>query len=179
MSPKRVTQARNLHFLILERFWQTVTELVLNVRIATYVKVFARSNEPSIGSTASSSSVRGTMTRLVESLPPASKTCKFRVAIGCPEKWKVQSIANFKKVQAVKAAKIAARIKAVERNIPAKSEGSSHKNHIPIDHIKKELDILHNNSIVIRNKMMALSSVRTSLLWLLKKSNMVERSVIG
>lgn len=128
---------------------------------------------------ASRTAVVKNMTRLVDPSPPASKTCKFRVAIGCPEKWKVQSIANYKKVQAAKAAKIAARIKASERNVPGKAEGSSHKNHIPIDHIKKELDILHNNSIVIRNKMMALSSVRTSLLWLLKKSNMVERSIIG
>lgn len=91
----------------------------------------------------------------------------------------MQSVANYKKVQAAKAAKIAARMKASERTVPGKPEGSSHKNHIPIDHIKKELDILQNNSNVIRNKMMALSSVRTSLLWLLKKSNMVERSIIG
>jgi len=105
------------------------------------------------------------------------------VAIGNPEKWKVQSIAQFKKVQAVKQEKIAARAlaKSLERAALSggKPETPAHKNHIPIDHIKKELEILHNNSSVIRNKMMALSSVRTSLLWLLKKSNMVERSVIN
>ena len=110
---------------------------------------------------------------------PVSKTCKFRVAIGNPEKWKVESIAQFKKNQAVKLAKINnAKAKLQERGFPAK-EAAPHKSHIPIDHIKKELEILHNNSIVIRNKMMALSSVRTSLLWLLKKSNMVERSIIS
>ena len=123
------------------------------------------------------------MTRQTSAQPPASKTCKFRVAIGNPEKWKVQSIAQFKKVQAVKQEKIAARAfaKSLERAAltAGKPEVPAHKNHIPIDHIKKELEILHNNSIVIRNKMMALSSVRTSLLWLLKKSNMVERSVIN
>jgi len=83
----------------------------------------------------------------------------------------------------VKQEKIAARAlaKSLERAALSggKPETPAHKNHIPIDHIKKELEILHNNSIVIRNKMMALSSVRTSLLWLLKKSNMVERSVIN
>lgn len=53
------------------------------------------------------------------------------------------------------------------------------KSHIAMDHIKKELDILHSNSIVIKNKMVALNSVRNSLLWLLKKSNAVERSLIS
>jgi hypothetical protein len=121
------------------------------------------------------------MTKSSSSLLPVSKTCKFRVAINSPEKWKVQSIAQFKKIQTAKIAKVtAAKAKLQERGFVAK-EGptASHKNHIPIDHIKKELEILHNNSLVIRNKMMALSSVRTSLLWLLKKSNMVERSIIG
>jgi hypothetical protein len=121
------------------------------------------------------------MTKSSTSLLPVSKTCKFRVAINSPEKWKVQSIAQFKKIQTAKIAKVtAAKAKLQERGFVAK-EGptASHKNHIPIDHIKKELEILHNNSLVIRNKMMALSSVRTSLLWLLKKSNMVERSIIG
>lgn len=108
---------------------------------------------------------------------PASKTCKFRVPIGSPEKWKVQSIAQFKKAQAAKAARVAAaKAKLHERGFVAK-EAQPHK--IPIDHIKKELEILHNNSMVIRNKMLALSSVRTSLFWLLKKSNMVERSLLG
>jgi hypothetical protein len=120
------------------------------------------------------------MTKTNQALLPPSKTCKFRVAIGNPEKWKVQSIAQHKKVQAAKIAKVNnAKAKLQERGFTAKPEGPAHKNHIPIDHIKKELEILHNNSIVIRNKMMALSSVRTSLLWLLKKSNMVERAIVG
>jgi len=122
------------------------------------------------------------MTRLENVQPPASKTCKFRVAIGNPEKWKVQSIAQFKKVQAAKQEKLNARAlaKSIERAaLTGKAETLAHKNHIPIEHIKKELEILNNNSNVIRNKMMALSTVRTSLLWLLKKSNMVERSIIN
>ena len=125
------------------------------------------------------------MTRVTEQQPPASKTCKFRVAIGYPEKWKVQAIAQHKRVQAVKALRTASKLASIklgDRNIIGKSDsgiGSAHKSNIPIDHIKKELEILHNNSIVIRNKMTALSAVRTSLLWLLKKSNMNERSIIS
>ena len=114
------------------------------------------------------------------SLLPSSKICKFRVAIGNPEKWKVQSIAQYKKIQAAKLAKVNnAKAKLAERGFNAKTETTSVKNQIPIEHIKKELEILHNNSNVIRNKMTALSTVRTSLLWLLKKSNMVERSIIN
>jgi hypothetical protein len=122
------------------------------------------------------------MTKTLENYLPPSQTCKFRVAISNPEKWKVQSVAQYKKQQSAKQAKIQAILVAKNKGNEKGAKESyvvAHKNNIPIDHIKKELEILHNNSLVIRNKMMALSSVRTSLLWLLKKSNQVERSIIS
>jgi|Transcript_18925 hypothetical protein len=106
--------------------------------------------------------------------PPQSQTCKFRVAICTPERWKVESIAQFKQLQANKVVKPLAK-----KGKSGNGKEVATKSHIPVEHIKKELEILHNNSIVFRKKMMALSSVRTSLLWLLKKSSMVERELVG
>jgi len=82
---------------------------------------------------------------------------------------------------------IATTITTITKNMNVMSDNNSSrqvndkiiKSHIAMDHIKKELDILHSNSIVIKNKMVALNSVRNSLLWLLKKSNAVERSLIS
>jgi hypothetical protein len=114
---------------------------------------------------------------MVDPSPPKSQICKFRVAICTPERWKVESIAKFKLLQANKSVKSTHPGGGVKGG--KKNDKKEVKSHIPIDHIKKELEILHNNSIVFRKKMMALSSVRTSLLWLLKKSNMVERELVG
>ena len=111
--------------------------------------------------------------------PPTSKISKFRVPIGLPERWKIQSIANYKKQQAQKVFK--ARVRSTGGKVnerPTKGDGT-HKINIPIEHLRKELDTLNSNSNVIRNKMVALCAVRTSLLWLLKKSNMVEREIIS
>mmetsp|Transcript_16745 Transcript_16745/g.28396 ORF Transcript_16745/g.28396 Transcript_16745/m.28396 type:complete len:129 (+) Transcript_16745:66-452(+) len=128
------------------------------------------------------------MAKNYDPTPPQPKINKFRVPIGMPERWKVESIAKYKQLQATKAAKLAkltgSLITSNGKGKPVGSDGNFqanavHRNNIPIDHIKKELEILHNNSIVIRNKMMALSSVRISLLWLLKKSTQMERELVG
>lgn len=122
------------------------------------------------------------MTR-IDSDPCKSKTSKFRVAISCPEKWKMYSVAQHKILLMKKNSNKTTTVNnGTSDNFikeEKKPESALHKNKVPVDHIKKELEILHNNSLVIRNKMMALCSVRTSLLWLLKKSNLVERSLVG
>lgn len=169
-------------------------------------------------------------------LPNRPKPSVYKVSIRIPERWKVESIANYKhhkllmKSNLATAASdaasratdnktgelssssayatsvsvatasprndegvhkepekhIASTATTTTKPINVMSDNSSRqvnekiiKSHIAMDHIKKELDILHSNSIVIKNKMVALNSVRNSLLWLLKKSNAVERSLIS
>jgi hypothetical protein len=50
------------------------------------------------------------------------------------------------------------------------------RNSITTDQIRRELDILHKNSNIIRTKIHSLSVVRYSLLWLLKKASLCERA---
>ena len=125
------------------------------------------------------------MTRSI--LPTRSRTSTFRVPIRQPEKWKVESIAAFKKRQIEKnrlaenGANSSRKLdqKNISESATKRSPASIQRSAMAIEHIKRELEILHSNSMVIRNKMQALNAVRTSLLWLLKKSSALERSLIN
>lgn len=108
--------------------------------------------------------------------PPKSKASKFRVSIKTTEDWKIRSIAAYKKIQADKQkAKEAAEPKGKSTSdVPAPSKAL-----ISEEQIRRELEILQNNSNVVRNKMLALSSIRHSVLWLLKKATLVERQIVS
>lgn len=130
-----------------------------------------------------------------------SQISSFKVSIKVPERWKIQSIAKYKSNKFLKLKQNNLKVQSKNstdhlingNTILSTGQSSSPsmittsavandkviKNNIAVEHIKKELEILNNNSIVIKNKMIALSSVRTSLLWLLKKSNALERSLIS
>ncbi len=122
------------------------------------------------------------MTKLSCAEPPKSKTSKFRVAIKHPEMWKIQSIAEYKKLLAVKQHKKAEQLAAQKsKKTDDKTEPvvPVQKAVISDEQIRRELEILQNNSTVVRNKMLALSSIRHSVLWLLKKAALCERAVIS
>lgn len=109
--------------------------------------------------------------------PVKSKSTKFRVAIKSTEDWKIRAVAAYKK-------KINEKQKLKEQS-DAKTKGSSEtspappKTVIADEQIRRELEILQNNSNVVRNKMLALSSIRHSVLWLLKKATLVERQIVS
>ena len=108
--------------------------------------------------------------------PPKSKTSKFRVSVKTTEDWKIRSIAAYKKNLAEKQkSKESVEIKGKSSgDVPAPS-----KTLVADEQIRRELEILQNNSNVVRNKMLALSSIRHSVLWLLKKATLVERQIVS
>lgn len=116
--------------------------------------------------------------------PSKSKISKFRVPIQQPERWKIESIAAHKKriaiVQFKKAEILAAKAKKVHTDEKIEPVAPLvPKAIISDDQIRRELEILQNNSVVVRNKMLALSSIRHSVLWLLKKATLVERAIVS
>jgi hypothetical protein len=105
----------------------------------------------------------------------SNATANFRVAIAHPPSWKIRTIAKYKQTQKAK-------IVSNELSAPAKVdqlEIPQHQKSAAIEQIKRDLDILQYNGNAIRNKMQALTSVRYSLLWLLKKSTLCQRSIIA
>lgn len=108
--------------------------------------------------------------------PVKSKTSKFRVSIKTTEDWKIRSIAAYKK-------KLAEKQNAKEatdsKGKPISEAPAPPKTLIADEQIRRELEILQNNSNVVRNKMLALSSIRHSVLWLLKKATLVERQIVS
>ncbi len=130
--------------------------------------------------------------------PQKSKTCSFRVGISHPPEWKLKSIAKYKAMQfkvneakkaAVAAAEAAASSSASSSSnnnaAPSSSKSESqpeipaHQKAAAIEQIRRDLDILQYNGNAIRNKMQALTAVRYSLLWLLKKSTLSQRAIIA
>ena len=136
---------------------------------------------------------------------PKSKTTKFRVPIKVPEPWKIQSISQFKKNNLLKQTQqasvnddVTSKSNAASSSAiapPSMVRSSSYdarsrsmsmderveliekkRNSITSDQIRRELDILHKNSNIIRTKIHSLSVVRYSLLWLLKKASLCERA---
>jgi hypothetical protein len=147
---------------------------------------------------------RTRMTKITNnSLPAApevtsSKIIKYRLAIKQPEEWKIRSIAQFKQKQRLKQirrqqAEMAANESATdgkkksakatpvsssssvgkEEKVPKENEiKSAYESHV------RELANCHFTSTVAKARITALHSVRISLLWLLKKASLHERSLI-
>lgn len=137
------------------------------------------------------------MTKEASVHPQKSKTCSFRVGIAHPPEWKIKSIAKYKAIQfklneAKKAAVAAAAASASASSFSSTHNASSsfsknesqpelsaQKKAAAIEQIRRDLDILQYNGNAIRNKMQALTAVRYSLLWLLKKSTLSQRAIIA
>ena len=104
----------------------------------------------------------------------AKSTANFRVAIAQPPIWKIKAVAKYKQTQKAKFCN--------EASLPTKIDQTdipTHQKSAAVEQIKRDLDILQYNGNAIRNKMQALTSVRYSLLWLLKKSTLCQRSIIA
>lgn len=133
--------------------------------------------------------------------PQPSKINKFKISINYPEPWKIKSIAkykqyqNLKKLQSVNSSssdmnrfKVNS-VGRIERSASFDSNGitvdqrsaliSHQRRNISKEQIRHELEVFHRNSTVIRNKIQSLNVVRNSLIWLLKKSVLVDREIIS
>lgn len=130
-------------------------------------------------------------------------TSKFLVLIRQPERWKVESIARLKMVRKEReirkkeeearflAKKMITPAKGAKKGGTASNKGSGasasarseaeeeRRKRASMEQFKRELETLHNNSTIIQNKLQAMNSLRASLLWLLKKSTSLERTVIS
>ena len=133
--------------------------------------------------------------------PQPSKINKFKISINYPEPWKIRSIAKYKQSQIIKKQKNNTssssdinRLKVnsvgrIERSASFDSNGitvdqrsaliSHQRRNISKDQIKHELEVFNRNSTVIRTKIQSLNVVRNSLIWLLKKSVLVDREVVS
>lgn len=113
--------------------------------------------------------------------PKKLKTNNFRVAICIPEQSKIRAIAKYQNSKTVKL-----RSKIVKRNVAEKAALQDRaeisvlqRSGISEEQIQRELNVLNENSNAIRAKLQTLSTVRQSLLWLLKKSTLCERASIS
>jgi hypothetical protein len=125
----------------------------------------------------------------VDATTTPKPSIKYRVAINHVEPWKIQSIARFKAKLAKKDSKpqttqTLEKKKGQKKSTPpaATSSNKSVASQIRANLIESTLRDLaqyNYNSSVIKNRIAALHSVRSSLLWLLKKTAVHERSMIN
>jgi hypothetical protein len=134
-----------------------------------------------------------------------SHTTTFRVTIRQPEEWKIRAIAEYKQQQYLKKMSQKQQDSAFMDNDAHKSDDGINKSQRKrmsmrpksassaadptvdmtpeqrkafIDHSLRELEVYNYNSNVLKARIAGLHSVKLSLLWLLKKASLHERSLI-
>jgi len=107
------------------------------------------------------------------------KIAKFKVPVVMAPSWKIKAIAQFKVQQAAKSMKNVSgeknQIKLEnEPSVQAVRPFSQIKIRDEDENIRREIDGLNKNSLIIRKEMQALSSIRVNLLWMLRKATLHE-----
>lgn len=113
-------------------------------------------------------------------------TNSFRVGVSVPPLWKVRAIAKFKKIKA-ESRQSNGNSETDGRDITSTDTGSVARNFIdpgfpqspnkpnfPIAQVRDELERLDKNSLIIKNEIKMLNTIRSSLMWLLNKATVLE-----
>lgn len=170
------------------------------------VEIKSDFEQPQTVTPVSSGSRAENKSRTEQMNPQPPKVTKFRVTIRQPEQWKVRAIAEYKQKQylrkleqrkqtavdsennngtvrddVMKAKSQRKRLIGTQRyqkSSDLSAEMSAEQRKVLVEQSIRELEVYNHTSNVLKARIAGLHSVKSSLLWLLKKASLHERNLI-